>query len=254
MSTSVQITNYFSLGERSTAADITIGHADKVSKFYTSSVKNQLKSDKCDDQVCAHRKRELLQQLAQSEEKLAQTKGAINTCKRIIEQKTCKLNLLRGQMNEQIQTVNRKEPGELFNKYKTDFTNAGLSELRSIGGKKRDDSNFILTGMRFLYHNHLHRLNNISVTGGGKQNSKNNAGANIERKEKMTPKKLEAIKGAFIERLNFLQLDGKEHKQRTARINILVNNAIQNLNSKKSLKQCLDTLNKQINSAGNLLS
>lgn len=239
---------------KSSAVDHTVKDStDEVSKFYTSRVVDQLKRNKCDDHACAHLKRELRQQLAQSKEKLAQTKGAIKVCERIIQQKNCKLNSLKGQLDEQFQAENRKEPEDYFNDYKNHFTTGGLSELRSIGGKKKDDSNFVLTGMRFLYRKQLHRLGSITVTGRSKK-SKNDDTAIVVRNEKMSPKKLDALKGAFTERLNILQLDEKERKQRAQRLNILINHAIQNLNPNKNLKQSLDELNKQINLADHLLN
>lgn len=244
-----KITQFFSKGESSTVANIEKNQTDDISNFYKSSINGESKRNKCDDRACALEKRELEQQLAQSKAKLAQTKGAIDTCKRILQQKDVKLNFLRGQLNEQRQTVNQKESEEFYNNYKNDFTAAGLSELRSIGGRKNEDSSFVLSGMRYLYHNQLDRLGKITVTGGCKKNSKKNANVNIEKNEKMSPRKLEAIKGAFTERLNILQLEEKERKQRAGRINVLINNAIQNINPTKNQKRGLHELNQQINSA-----
>lgn len=249
--TNKTIPQFFSTGASSTVA-VAKSHTNKVSHFYSSRVVDQLKNDECDDHACENIKRELQQQLALSKEKLVQTKKAVDVCKHIIQQKECKLNSLKRRLNQQLQTLNRKVPEEYFNSYKNDFTSKGLSELRSIGGKKKDDSNFILTGIRLLYRNELHRLGAITVTGRSRKKMKTDANA-VRTNEKLSPKKLNAMKGAFEERLEVLQLEEKVHKQRAARINILINNALQKLNPNKHLKQSLDELNKQINLADNLL-
>lgn len=110
---------------------------------------------------------------------------------------------------------------QLFSNYEKQFTSAGLSDLRSIGGGPSEDSKFVLTGMRYLYRFELHRLSTISVTGGSKNKNKDV----IKTNEKMSPKKVDAIKGVFAQRLDILRLVEKEHKQRAARVNMLINNA-----------------------------
>lgn len=238
-----RITEFFPKGQLSNDIVIEANPADTVSEFYTNCAEDRLKRDNC-TRSCAHEFQKVKQQLACSKDKLEQIKVAIDTCNRIIERKDQKIQLLKEQMNEQT-VEHRKE--QLFSSYENDFTCAGLSELRSIGGKRTEDSKFVLAGMRFLYEGQLHRLDNISVTGGSKNKNKGNVKANVKANEKMSPKKLNVMKGAFTQRLDALKLDGKEHKQREARINIHVNNAIQNLNSKKNSKQELNNLNDQLN-------
>lgn len=239
---SSKITHFFSVGQ--SVANANNIPRNKVNDFYASSVNHQLNRDKCGNQACARERKKLQQQLEESKEKKEQTKELIRTCEEIIEKKNHTLNLLRSQLNECVEAENRSEAKELFEEYQNDFTRDGLRELRSIGGTKTDDSKFILTGMRFLYDKKLHRLASITVTGRGKK-GKNNS-------EKMSPKKMVAIKGAYTERLKMLKLEEREFDQRSTRINIHINNAIQNLNPKNNQKQRLDALNEQINSAANL--
>lgn len=249
-----KITQFFSSGRTSNEESASKKRTNEISKYYISKVKNQPERDECNQRECADEKRKLRRQLAQSKEKLALTKEAINICKGIIQQKDCKLNSLRSQLKEQLEAESGEESRrQLFMKYENDFSSAGLSELRSVAGKKVDDSKFVLIGLRFLYENQLHRLCNMSVTGRSKKTNKGKDNNDGKINEKMSPKKLESIAGVFTDRLNALKLDEKEHKQRAARMNIHINNAIQNLNPKKSNNQHLDDLNKQINLADSLV-
>lgn len=140
------ITQFYRKSKTLPDINITNDHENAISNFYTASVSAQLNRDKCEQETCAFEKQKLQEQLAQSKEKLQQTKEAISTCEQVIEQKNVKLNTLKDQLNEQSHADNDKEADELFVAYKNDFTCDGLSELRSIGGKKSDDSNFVLLG------------------------------------------------------------------------------------------------------------
>lgn len=175
----------------------------------------------------------------------------------VVDQKNAKLNSLKDQLNKQ-NHANDNESEELFIAHKKEFTSNGLSELRSIGGKTSDDSNFVLTGMRFLYREEIHRLVNISVTGGSRKKNKvsdeANNEANKDCKEKMSPIKLQAIKNAYTERLNALGLGEKEFGERAKRLNVHLNNAIQHLNPKNNKTQRLNDLNEQINLNANKMS
>lgn len=63
----------------------------------------------------------------------------------------------------------------------------------------------------------------------------------------MSPVKLKTMTNAYTETLNVLRLGEKEFRERAKRVNVHINNAIQNLNTKNNKKQCLDDLNEQIN-------
>lgn len=243
-----KITDFFEQDQLLIDTSIEKNSANTVSDFYTTCVKEKLKHSKCERQTCAQEKQKLQQHLAHSKDKLEQTKKAIDTCKRILEQKDHEIRLLKIQLNDQCHIEHGKKTEELlFSSYKNDFTSAGLSTLRSMAGEQPEDSNFVLTGMRFLYQGQLHRLGSISLSG----RSKNKSNDNVKSNEKMSPKKVNAMKGVFTERLNAMKLEEEVYKQRATRINILINNAIQNLNSKKNCKQELDELNDQLNSTEN---
>lgn len=216
---------------------------NRESEFYTSRVKYQSDRAKCDSQKCTQEKQKLRQHLTIAVEKLKQIKEAIATCKQILQTKDREIDSLKQKIAGCVKQQN--ETGGLFSSYEMEFTSAGLSELRSIDGK--NDSNFVLTGIRFLYRGQLHRLGSVSVTGA----SRNKGKANPKSNEKMSPEKLNAMKKVFTERLNALKSEEKTHKQRAGRMNYHINSAIQNLNPKKNSKQKLDDLNEQLNSTEN---
>lgn len=239
----VKITNYFSKSldpNNIQKKDIQNTNTNTTKDFYSKCLNDQLNPKQCESVKCINEKKRLEQLLAKSKEKFEHAKKATDACERVCKRKDEEIAILEAQLKMQYPKV-KKSSSEtlLYSEQLKQFTATELSELRSIGGNQSEDSAFVLTGIRYIYKNQTDRLNHISVTGRSRTGNK---------KTKMSPNKLAAIKDIFNERLNALNLTSDEQAKREKRINLLVKDAIQNIaNPKANDKQKLQELNDKIN-------
>lgn len=95
------------------------------------------------------------------------------------------------------------------------FSQGMITTLRSINGIKKKDSNFILTAVKDMYRDDVHRLKGKTFSG--------------RTKEKMTPKKVVVLKALFKERLKNLP----DSDERMKNFGKCVKAAIENINNTK---------------------
>lgn len=218
----------------------------KITAFFTTKnqiqdcleQKEQNEKNICDASKCIEDKKYLKDVLEKSVQKYNNVKKALEMCHHFVEQKKHKIKVLQKQLHKPEESQGDSDQRILFSTFTDIYTKNGLAELRSIGGEKEADSTFILTGMRQLYKNDMHRLKKKSVTGRSRTST---------QKEAMTPQKLSALKGIFMERLNALDgLDDDNRTKRKHRLNLHIKAAIQNLTIPKKMK--LDQINANINS------
>lgn len=124
--------------------------------------------------------------------KIEELKKKIDLCeKRILEakdeyHKSLVANLKKDIILEDLKKkLNQLE--QSYMGFKGTFSEGALSVLASFDTEIKKDTKFILTAVKDLYRNDLHRLKNKTYSG--------------RNKEKMTPKKMESLKSIFNERI-----------------------------------------------------
>lgn len=200
--------------------------------FYVECV--EIDEQTCVENDCVEKKNALELKLKNSQKKLEQIKSAVELCGAVLAKKRKKIEILEAQLGPKQNRVEIEE--NLFQKFTTDFTETGLAQLRSIDGCVSNDSTFMLFAVRDIYRNNLDRLGHISVTG------RTRAGI---KKEKMSPAKHSALKNIFTDRLEALNLEHDQRMIRLKRVNVHINQAIQNISNPR--KNEMEKLNDAIN-------
>lgn len=110
-----------------------------------------------------------------------------------------------------------------FSNYSEHFTSSELKDLASINVGSRSDSTFILHCVNFLYKDNIGVLKDRNAT----------VSKATGRKKQITPSKKNLISRVFAERLETENLAPKVFVSRFEHCNILLNNAISNINRRK---------------------
>lgn len=106
--------------------------------------------------------------------------------------------------------------GLLFESYKEQFGDEILKDLRRLNGNKRNDSTLVLKCIRKLYEHEIDQLKNIRACGRTDASS-------------IPPNKRMVVENIFLERLSNANLTDNESTERFARLNGLINDAINNV-------------------------
>lgn len=215
-------------------------------QFYKECLATQ--SMICNQQRCFEVRSTLKSKIKHIQSKNQDIKDAIGTCRSIIAEKDQEIAALTKivesltvigdcpststesnivdcpSTSTESNIVERQTEPLNFIEYVNYFSEDQLSQLRSIGGSKPEDSSFVSTALRGLYDGKLDTLRSKTVCGRG-------------QKEKMTPKKVEIINEMFQQRLHKCTSDANERIVRKKRLNKLIKDAqfniTKSLNKKK---------------------
>lgn len=196
--------------------------------FYNECL--EVEQANCLNVTCLKSKKELRQSICEMEKKCAKLEQAIITCKAVITEKNVYIENFDIKLHSTESRTNEPETAKMeiykndqlmYEDYKGTFDSAILSRLRSLGIKKPDDSTFVSVAVRSLYDGKLDLLKNKSLTGRSTKG---------EKREPITPDKLETLKKLFDERINSVTSDLKIRNERKKNLNTCIKNAIRNIN------------------------
>lgn len=230
---------------------------NQIDEFYSSHL------NVCQKKTCVVLKSELEKQLAAAKLKLLQIEKAQTVLQSICTEKDQKIETLQRNIDS-IGTPNRYEiidsalPAterntesiealkrndiigatlsaceQPFNRFVGNFTVGRLDTIRLLGATISEDSTFILEIIRSLYADNLKELDNITVTGRSKSNSK----------VKMSPKNIEILSSMFEERLAAQPY----RNVRLRSLNPLISRSIVNITRGLKNKNCEEQLMSKIN-------
>lgn len=246
-----QITDYFSKKKKTNVSIVENKDEDDTVQsttelFYRECL--EAKKTKCNQQQCVELKSALESQIRLVQIKCKNTKEVIETCQCIISQKDdeiAALNKIIESLSSSTEAINvpstsvasansilsstefEQQKDTLdFIEFANYFNESQLSELRSFGASKSEDSSFVNLALRSLYEGRLETLDAKTITGRGR--------TGIE-KGKMTPKKIEIIEEIFQKRLQHSSDDSNERICRKKRLNKLIKDA--KCNIAKSIKK-----------------
>lgn len=205
-----------------------------VAAFYERCLKVSLP---CNKAPCLDMKASLMRQISELKEKNTKAEDAVKICSAVIKKKDEVIEKLSKTLNgvtldsKSLALPTENHPKEIESKYTFNdqfgkiLSSEQLGRLRSIGTMPKDDSTFVFTCVNFLYEDRSHELQSKSLTGKGKN------------KEKMTPEKVKLLGQLYEERLNNLAIDEIAQRDRQKKLNVLIKNAIRNINKMNEGKE-----------------
>lgn len=177
----------------------------------------ELSNSETDHSECVKKVNELENQVAELTQK---NRELLNDCKRLkrMFDEATKINLQKDmKINSMISNEganSRCDDQLMFAKFKGDFSDDELAELRSIRILNTADGKFVTTSLRLLYKEDLkvliHRTAEIPV----------------DDKTPLTPKKKDLIKNIYQERLKYAP--SNEYSVRLSKFHVHLKNAIRN--------------------------
>lgn len=227
------ITAFYSTGASASSVS-TEREKNHIEKFYS------LNLNSCQEKGCVDLKAELSKQLAASKLKLAQIEKAQALLKIVCAEKDEEIKNLQQSLiaalpatEKIVETVTLPATEKPFDRFVDEVGVGRLDMIRSIGATISDDSTFVLEIMRTLYADDINELDNITVTGRSKTNSKT----------KMCERKMGIVSSMFIERLASQPLRNVRLKS----LNQLISRAIVNIIKGIKNKNCDNKLMSKIN-------
>lgn len=207
------ITHFF---ENGNSAEIQISKEKKTDNpvgLYERCLQNSY-DQSCKNEICARKKEELRVRLVKAKAKTEQLEKANATAKIICEEKDGEIAVLQGQLHSfaaensssvQIDCAEASEQNVRFTEFSAEFSNQQMQQIRSVGTPKTEDSRFILEITRSLYSEDMEKLCSVSLTGRGKNGSK----------QPISPKKMQMLTSMFTERINGLPKKQLETEMKT---------------------------------------
>lgn len=160
---------------------------------------------------------------------IEQLKGQIAQCDKQIEDAKLKYfqaltdNLKKDVVIEGLAALKKNESSK-YDEFSGVFSKDNLDMIRSIGTSKRQDPLFVREAVHCLYANNLSALQNKSLSGKSKDNSKT----------KITPSKRKILEKLYNRRLEIIEGEEMvEEKRKTALANH-IKSAIKTINKKTS--------------------
>lgn len=246
------ITNYFTKVQRISDTQINriiveTGSSDEqknqcvVAEEYTDFYE-QFLDEKCHTcgpgKNCHATKRKLKMRLDLMIQKENNIQKAVSSCVKMCQKKDLEIEVLQKQINQQTNiasgtSTSKSNPDKIiFDGFKDSLSDIQLGCLRSLDKSAKGDSTFVINCVRFFYSDDLTKLQQKSLTGISKAN----------KKEPITPRKLDQMKSLFNERLTNMQLADTERLAREKKFNRHIHSAITNINAclkKESAKKIM---------------
>lgn len=229
------ITNFFGKeNERGTSVCLQKGkQINTINKFYRDCFSQTLfEEESCIRVSCITDKKTLKEKISHLKSELNRIQQATQVAMEVCNEKDKEINLLHSKsVNfENIGAVsichnaNNSPSALLFQDFAHLFSEEQIRNFRSVDMTLTADSTFILHVTRSIYEKKIDELQQTTIRGKGKQNSKNEMDADI----------LKTITNMFVERIDSLQISQPEKENRKKRLNTLLNRAISNINKSVS--------------------
>lgn len=151
--------------------------------------------------------------------------------KKEIKDKDFALDRLRGGISENNNIEKVKNDKLSFKEFEGKIGNDDLVRLRSLGGDRKKDSNFVLKCLEALYKE------NLSVL------CERSAEKSSVTKRQLTPEKKEIIERLFSARLNSLNLKYGDEAERKSKLRSLLSNSIRTIRKRQSISSKQATSN-----------
>lgn len=218
-----KITSFFKQTKNSEIeeSDSVVDFGTAAEQFYKQQLEN--KEKKCSRQSCIDIKAMLQKQIDEMEMKYKSHKDTAEICSVVVSEKNREIENLQKLLGcEESATCSNPQELNIIN-FSDSFTIDQLSKLRLIGKTKSEDSTFVLFIVNCLYEGRHDVLQTKSLTGRTKAGQK---------KDIMTPEKVNVIEKIFAERLHNIAKNEEEKTTRKKNLNRLIKYAQSNISRK----------------------